>query len=86
VMAVAPVLAMEIWPRTCEDGREQMFGNGRHEMSLCPGPLHTAPSPASAGSRRIIPSDGPSHLEGPTHAGPGQRTIPGARKRGAGAV
>jgi hypothetical protein len=52
----------------------------RHETSLCPGPLAIAPSPASADSWRIIPTDGPSHLVGPTRSGPGQNGVPGALK------
>jgi hypothetical protein len=52
----------------------------KHETSLHPGPLATAPSPASAGSRRIIPNDRPTHLRGPTPSGTAQSAVPGTRK------
>ncbi len=40
-----------------------------------PGRLTIAPSPVMAGSRRIIPSGGPTHLRGPTPSGPAQSAV-----------
>jgi hypothetical protein len=43
--------------------------------TLSPGPLAIASSPASAGSRRIIPSGRPTLLEGPSPFGPGPSAL-----------
>jgi hypothetical protein len=47
---------------------------------LSPGSLGMAPSAPSAGSRRIIPSDRPTHPGGPTPpSGAAQSAVPDAR-------